>query len=254
MLGAIDSSGAFLVRDVLPGSYDVVASSGNFHGHAVVEVTNADVEGVRIPMTEDKDVNLIVSIEGRAPNPADPNIARLRIQLTPNPTGPARRQPAGAFVLRGVRLGDDYRIRLEQLPENSYIQSIRMGDVNVLDSGFRLEQPPEKPIEIVIAPNAGAIRGIVVKESGQPFSGGTVVLTPDTPGLRDDLYKVVQTDTAGRFRIGGIGPGDYKVFAWEDVEDGAWRNSDFMRGFDARGKSVHIEPGSDRTLQVSIIP
>jgi len=35
-----------------------------------------------------------------------------------------------------------------------------------------------------------------------------------------------------------VAPGEYKVFAWDDIEDGAWYDSDFLRDIEARGEAV----------------
>jgi hypothetical protein len=48
-------------------------------------------------------------------------------------------------------------------------------------------------------------------------------------------------------------PGDYKIYAWEDIENGAGR-SEFMRNFDGRGTSVHIDERGCATVNAKVIP
>ena len=52
----------------------------------------------------------------------------------------------------------------------------------------------------------------------------------------------------------GITPGDYKLFAWENVEAGAWQNPDFIQGYENAGRPIRINEGSNESLQLPVIP
>jgi hypothetical protein len=75
-----------------------------------------------------------------------------------------------------------------------------------------------------MADGAGSLSGAVLDDQKKPASGVTVVLVPE-PRLRgrSDLYKTAMSDAAGKFDISGITPGRYRVFSWEDAEQGSWR-------------------------------
>src|SRR5439155_436723 len=57
----------------------------------------------------------------------------------------------------------------------------------------------------------------------------------------------------GTYRLRGIAPGDYKVFSWDEVEDGAWEDPDFLRTFEDRGQKVSVEEGDTKTLDIVTI-
>ena len=79
-------------------------------------------------------------------------------------------------------------------------------------------------------------------------------MTPDTAlGRRADLYRTTQTDAQGRYQFQDVSPGDYKLFAWEEIEPGAWQDRDFMRAYDDRGQSVHVDEGSRQTVDATAI-
>ena len=83
----------------------------------------------------------------------------------------------------------------------------------------------------------------------------TVVLMPVAARRRRlDLYKVATTDAAGRFRVPNVPPDDYRVFAWEDVETGAWLDAQFVRLDEGRGTPVRIGEGASVTTEVAVIP
>jgi hypothetical protein len=76
-----------------------------------------------------------------------------------------------------------------------------------------------------------------------PSAGATVVLVPQTP-RRPDLFKTAMSDAGGNFAFRGVAPGDYKVFAWEQVPNNAWMNQDFMRKYDALGQILAVRAGN----------
>ena len=67
-------------------------------------------------------------------------------------------------------------------------------------------------------------------------------------------YKTVTTDQYGRFTLKSIDPGEYKVFAWEDVESGAYMDPDFVKPVENQGSSVTIRESSRESLQLKLIP
>jgi hypothetical protein len=82
-----------------------------------------------------------------------------------------------------------------------------------------------------------------------------VVLVPEEK-LRDKtaLYKTTATDQAGKFSFRGIPPGDYSIFAWDYVEQGAFYSRDFLKPYEMKAAPVHIEPRSESTVSIEVIP
>lgn len=136
---------------------------------------------------------------------------------------------------------------------DAYVKSIRLGSVDVLNTGLHLERPPAAPLDIVLGTNPGTIDGTVVNETLQVSGDVSVALLPDVR-RRTDLYKSTTTDPSGRFRFEGVPPGDYKLFAWVEVESDAWYDSDFMSTYENRGKPVRVAEGSKQEVQVTVIP
>jgi len=95
----------------------------------------------------------------------------------------------------------------------------------------------------------------VVSKDQQPFQGASVTLVPDPPHRAEQrLFKAATTDQLGHFVLQGIPPGDYKVFAWESIDPGAYRSSEFLQPFESRGESIHISEGSLQSVQLELIP
>ena len=109
-------------------------------------------------------------------------------------------------------------------------------------------------LNIVLSSQPGQIDGTVVNEQSQPVRGFQTVLIPDRFRDRTELYKTAVTDENGHFTIRGITPGEYKLFAWEAIEQFAYFDSDFLRQFEQKGKPVSISESSKVTAEVKVIP
>jgi hypothetical protein len=136
--------------------------------------------------------------------------------------------------------------------QNAYVKSIRLGSTDVLDNGIRLLSAPSTPLEIVIAARGGSLRGVVRNSSRTTVPNATVVLVPEEMNrLRKDLFRSAVADAAGGYHIEGLPPGNYKLFAWEDVESQIWHDPAFMRVYEDMGKAVAVAEGSSQTVDLS---
>src|SRR5262249_50500130 len=88
----------------------------------------------------------------------------------------------------------------------------------------------------------------------EPDADSTVVLLPMNRN-RIDLIRFVTTDASGKFRFDRVPPGDYKLFAWDEVEQGAWQDPQFMQSFEERGMAIRVEEGTAPSdVRVFVIP
>jgi hypothetical protein len=51
-----------------------------------------------------------------------------------------------------------------------------------------------------------------------------------------------------------VTPGDYTLFAWEQMERGSYLDPDFLGQYEDRGQAVHLEEGGHVTVQLDAIP
>jgi hypothetical protein len=138
---------------------------------------------------------------------------------------------------------------------NIFVRSIRLGNLEVLTDGLHLaSNNPDQRLQIVLA-TGGKLSGVVTNERNEPMPNVKVALVPDfSLRQRDDLYKNAISDGSGNFKMQGIPPGDYKVFAWEDIADGAWQDADILRNVEVRGKVVRLTEGGQTAVEVVVIP
>lgn len=255
-----DPQGAFAIRGVRPGSYNLMAfteqEGKQLSAREPIEVGNADLEGLTVTLDRGATLRGRVRIEGKA----ELSLGALNVFLQPKEetiywggASSSLRQD-GSFEISQVGDGD-YRVQLWELPEDVYLKSAQLAGEDALDSGLGISRKQAPGLlELVLSANGGRIDGVAMKDQ-QPFSGARVVLIPDlSRRAQERLYKETNTDQYGRFTLRGISPGDYKLFAWESVEEGAYRNPDFLRSYEDRGQAVHIDEGSRLAQQLQLIP
>jgi len=60
--------------------------------------------------------------------------------------------------------------------------------------------------------------------------------------------------STGRFRLQGIPPGDYSLFACEDIENGLWQDPEFLQRHEAFERPVRITENGHETVEAVAIP
>ncbi len=129
------------------------------------------------------------------------------------------------------------------------------GPVDALSAGLHIDSRTTEKVQIVLSSNAGALEGLVRDNLRNVVPRARVVLIPDAAHRqRADLYQSTSTDESGRFRLQGIPPGDYLLFAWEDIENDLWQDSEFIKRNEPSGKPVRIIENSRETIETVAIP
>jgi hypothetical protein len=161
--------------------------------------------------------------------------------------------PDGTFSLDNVLPGE-YRLRVTFPQPEMYVKDARLGSVDVLNEPLLISGPVSDTLDILLSPKSGQIDGTLVNERAQPVAGTQTVLIPDRLLDRVELYKTAVTDQNGHFTIRGIAPGEYKVFAWEAIEQFAYFDPDIVRQYEQKGEAVSISESSKVTVNVNVIP
>jgi hypothetical protein len=140
--------------------------------------------------------------------------------------------------------------------ESYYLKSVRIGDQDVTDTGVDFTQGfPASEMVVTLSSNGGQIDGTVQNAKSEPAVGVSVTLIPEASRRSlSYLYKSATTDQNGHFTIKGIKPGEYKVFAWEEMELGAYMDPDFLKPHESAGEAVSIKEDARESLQVKAIP
>jgi protocatechuate 3,4-dioxygenase beta subunit len=258
-----DAKGAFEIRGVPPGSYTLIAEQfGNadsdkvMRGRTSVEVGDANVNDVEVTTGPGATVSGHVRVDGKT----NPDLSKMSVALdaqddlaslgfAPDVSNiPVR--PDGTFIFQNVPEGT-YRINLIPVPNGYYLKPSGEGDA--VEAGVKVGHNRSAAVELTLSAGAGRITGSVTKDD-HSFPGATVVLVPEAARRgQARFYRQVLADQNGNFTIANITPGDYKVFAWEEIERGLYLDPDFMQSYEDSGKPVHVDEGGNASVQLELI-
>jgi hypothetical protein len=292
-------TGTFEIRDLLPGTYSVVAMVtdnpvlgrpgpvGRSSAMTPIAINSADVDNVTISVVPAGAIPGRVRVDGQLP--AQMTIERMTVQLTP--IGGAQNSLSGmmgnvlyqntrtnvaadgTFRLVNIVPGD-YRIDLGGFPitnnnpnaaagtqfmgsmqtANAYIKDARLDGNDALNAPVRFSGSVSNGLEIVLAFGSGRVEGAVTDSRSQSVAAGRVVAVPDRMRFRTDMYRTLSVDLNGRFTFPTLPPGDYKIYAWESIEDNGWFDPDLLSRSEGRAVSVHVTESSTQTVNVQITP
>ena len=263
--GMVKEDGSFEIGSVLPGSYYVVAIAAEgrttSNGKAPVDVAREDVDNVTLPLHGGVIVRGAIRLDGTPQQLEQSQTNKLtfgsvRLHLAPmdgigfNAPNAAAKDD-GSFLLENAG-AERYRIAVYNLPQGVWLKSIRAGDQEVLETGIDLSAGAPAPVEVILGIGVGQVSGMVKDAKQQPASGAMVTLLPDPMKEdRNDLYKMVSTDQSGRFTIQGVAPGEYKAFAWEDIDPGRYTDPEFLKTHEGAAAKVSVKANGQ--AQVNLI-
>jgi hypothetical protein len=261
--------GSFEFLGVLPGPYYLVAQerSGLVSTPIPVLVGNTGVDNLSIGVAPGISLSGRIVVEGVTQNPGEPDLL-ARVLVLPRPemdsialsSGPASIVRLSGNDLTWTNLAPgDYQFHLTQgaLQPNQkplHIKSMRLGQTDAMGT-VRISGSTTEVLEIVLTAATGSVEGTAAANAtaATAATAATVVLVPAVARKRTALYKTVIAGADGRFSFQDIPPGDYKLFAWDDVETGAWQNADFIRQYESRGRAVRISGESKESVQLDVI-
>jgi hypothetical protein len=248
-----DAAGHFEFRGVPPGSYElIVGDQQSLQGRTSVVVSASDLEDIRVPLSPGAEIKFRIVTEGAG----KPDVSGLRFALMTNGRGQfgPRSWETDKLTARNVP-PDHYVLRFGGLPREAYVKSARAGETDVLADGLTVTGAGTIEIAIALALDGGAVQGVVRDKNQQPVPGATILLAPDRRS-RADLFKSTTSDQNGHYEFAAIAPGNYKLFAWEDVEPEAWEDSDFLKDYEKLGEKVALDPGARANvdLHLAILP
>ncbi len=250
-----NSNGDLLIPGVPPGSYkmQIYVNEPERPAGAVfdparvlvfcsltvpVVVERADLEGLRITAGGCAMMTGHVTVEGKDP----PALAGGIVGFEHDEGHYAMLRADGTFATSLSPGVDNINLSRITKEKGLYVKSISAGKQDVLRAGFTASSLEHVELEIVLASDGGDVTGIVSMD-GKPVLGATVVLIPNDPALRSrmDYTRDAATDQTGHFEIKNAAPGEYKLFAWDDIEPGGWFDPEVVSGVEARGEPVTVK-------------
>ncbi len=247
----VDQTGAFEVASVPPGSYYLTAQTRAIGGQQqmtarmAVDITSSNVQNLRLRLQPPVDITGKIIPE--KPD-TDLQLSKLRLNFTPvqpglgggrggGNNGRLEIDDAGAFQTQLA--ADTYNVELSGQPQGYYLKAVKVGGREVPDAQLDLSFAIG-PMEIVLGADAGSITGKV--ENGNDVAASVrVTAVPASGSSRRDLFKAATTADDGTFTLADLPPGEYKLYAWEEVEGNSWMDAEFRRPFESLASTAEVK-------------
>lgn len=257
----VSAEGEFNLSGVTPGGYlltAAVSQSGHrYSASAALDVSSSDITGINLVVGPG--LTLFGRVRALEARPVD--FRRLRVLLNPGEGSTSAVRSAeirqdGSFTLPEVSDGD-YSIGVSGVvPAGFYTRSVQTGGKEVFASGIHLgggQRPDE--LDIVLDATGGVIEGVALDEKQQPAAGAAVVLVPDEPARKQSYaYRTDVSDKEGHFILSAVRPGEYKLFVWPDLEEGAYFDPEFLKPYESLGERVSVRANSRENKQLRLLP
>lgn len=240
--------GISVFQDVPPGSYEIRATAGQLL--AVEKLTlapGADRE-LTLRLKPFLEMNGEVVVEG----PGAEKFRNFKVTLT-RPTfrgGPAPTAAADPATLKfkftGLEPGAwDIGVNV---PPNGYLKSMALGDLDVLNEEMELNESPGAPLKIVVGTDGAQLT--IEMENALP----AIALIAPTGKLRDieSHRRFLYTDADGKIPVRGMPPGEYRVWAFEDV-DASQLSPEFLDRHEKFATTVRLAAGQSAVVKVKRI-
>ena len=259
-------SGIVHVDNVPAGSYIVKAFSQTanqtLRAEARVNVS-ANSDSLRLALGPAISIPVVVRMESRnASNAAGGtnwSVARppVSVRLISNETAAPEwdssfvQQTAGrdSMVLQNVDSGTYTAEVTAQAPW--YVQSATYGQTNVLYDNLSVATGgPSYPLEIVLRDDSASVAGSVKATDGSVPAAATVIVAPIAASKA--IPKMAQA-SAGSFNVTGLAPGDYLVFAFDQVEGMEYGNPDVLQAYASQATHVTLSPNQNAQVTVDLI-
>jgi hypothetical protein len=192
-----------------------------------------------------------LKVEGSAAN----SIENLSIMLEPPGAGPSRGSRSapvkkdGSFAIEDVPPGEWF-LNFNPPPEGLFEKSVRLADKDFLYKGIAIPPGSDAPLNIVVSSNVATVTG----EIDEAKRAGILLVPMGARHLLARFYYSAIADDAGKFKVNGVAPGKYKIFALAKIETVGLMNPESGDALDALGEDLEVPEGAQVESHPKLIP
>lgn len=266
--------GSFVIRDVAPGAYTILATvddaAAPMMARQALQVVSNNVDGLRLAPQPGGWVHGRLRFEGKGGTGRfDPGQIFLSLRSADGDDESVSAFTMGVGFSNLAHVAPDGSFEWKSVPPgNYYVQFSGDGGANgdvflkaALAGGHDAEENGISvnggavAVDLVASANGAVVDGVVTDRKGAAVANAVIVAVPAGHlRARVDRYRKTISDQSGHFRLHGVPPGDYTLFAWESVDGEAYYNPEFLKSFEGQGSALHVGEGERKSLRMEAIP
>jgi hypothetical protein len=243
------ADGSFEFKNVPPGIYRLTTmlfSETPALGPVFVTVTDANIDGIALISSAAVTLTGKLTVE-------DSNIrlphARISLARAEGAADGAVDPTDGTFGMIGLD-PDIYRVLVRGLPDGFYVKAVRTGDQDLTHKALDLTLITSAQLDITLSANGAELSGIASNTKGDLVANASIQITRADDS---DTDETAFTDQNGAFHMGGLAPGEYRVFAWQGDGDGIIGDPEFRKRFETKSVKVTLAEKSHESVAVKLI-
>lgn len=265
--------GSFVIRDVAPGSYTILATVENasvpMMARQALQIVSNSVDDLRLAPLPGGWIHGRLRLESKNGGRFDPTQIFLQLRSSDGDDEALSGFSMGDGFSHLAHVGADGSFEWKSVPPGNYyvqlageggtkgdlfLKSALAGSRDVDEAGVGVSGGSVS-LELVASANGGVVEGIAVDAKGEPVANAVIVAVPE-PKLRGRVehYRKTVSDQSGRFALHAIVPGDYTLLAWESVDGEAYYNPEFLKNYEGQGSALRIAEGDRKSLRLEVIP
>lgn len=239
------SSGKFFAENVPDGQYRLTAewfADGVDHtASKVIMVGPEPLLAVSFPSEPNAKVLGSVRLEQWPHQPLPPSLILESMSDSGAKIYSADIGRDGSFHFDAVREGQ-YLVETP-LTGSLFVRTVSMQGRELPDEVlFITADSPLAPLDVELSTKAGSISGSVSRTDGN--TGKVIVVIQS---LEQRRIIVVNADLSHRFQLTGLGPGEYRLFAWPTPNDVAYRDPLALARFVDHSSSISLSDDARMT-------
>jgi hypothetical protein len=260
--------GSFSFHGLVPGPYILQGfgtpggqpgmAGGEMWGTAEVTVDGGNATKVSLQMRRGVTVSGTLAAENITPALA---MAGVRVTLDPIPGATdwemasvtATPDKAGRFSMTNVLPGQ-YRFRITGLPAGWTLASAVFDEKDAADYHLSIDGSRNLAGGVLkFTSRTGSIAGRVTNATGQPSSTHAVIVFPDDRRLwlpQSRRIRTVQPGLDGRYGIGELPAGEYRIVAVLDAEPGQAFDAEFLSRLVGIAQAITVAEGETLNLEL----
>ena len=253
----------FTISKVPAGKYVIQIYAKDENGDPLFAemplTVTANKSGLRVPLQPESSIPVNVSIDF-----AGPGVAHGRVDYSGSQTatvylhadGPLHRDTGAVF-----KRGQDPSLRIDNVAPGKYfveihaniggyVQSARCGNMDLLREPLVVSTGGKlPPMEIVLRDDVGMAAGRVQFDG--PPRQSTVLMAAQFAPAQPPKQEV--TGVNGDFQLEDLAPGEYKVYAFDSLEQIEYTNPEALSRYDSKAARVTVPPNGKVKVSPELI-